>query len=109
MLALLINRLNLNSRNSSKPPPASDPNRERKRKPKANNQRGGQNRHIGTTLRKVDDPDQIEVLTVDSRTLPRGHYTERGFESRQAIDIDISRFVTEYRAPRLPWQVELHR
>jgi transposase len=97
MVALLVNRLNLNSRNSSKPP-ASDPNRERKRKPKANNPRGGQHGHIGTTLRKVDDPDQIEVLTVDRRMLPRGRYTERGFESRQVIDIDISRFVTEYRA-----------
>ena len=97
IVALLANRLNLNSRNSSKPP-SSDPNRPRKPKGQGNNPPGGQNGHVGTTLKPVDDPDEIEVLTVDRRTLPRGHYKQVGFEVRQVIDIDIARFVTEYRA-----------
>ena len=38
-------------------------------------------------------------LKVDRRTLPKGtQYREVGHESRQIIDIGISRFVTEYRA-----------
>ncbi len=41
----------------------------------------------------------MKVLTIDRRTLPKGHqYREAGFESRQIIDIDLSRVVTEYRA-----------
>jgi transposase len=97
IVALLANRLNLNSRNSSKPP-SSDPNRKRKPKSKGNNRPGGQNGHLGTTLKPVDDPDEIEVLKIDTTTLPQGQYTEVGFETRQVIDIDICRFVTEYRA-----------
>ena len=38
------------------------------------------------------------MLTVDRRTRPRGHYKQVGVEVRQVIDIDIARFVTEYRA-----------
>ena len=38
---------------------------------------------------------------IDRRTLPKGHYTEDGFETRQVFDIDISRVVTEYQAQRL--------
>ena len=46
IVALLANRLNLNSRNSSKPP-SSDPNRKRKPKGKGNKRPGGQNGHVG--------------------------------------------------------------
>ncbi|MCU7912153.1 MAG: hypothetical protein KZQ63_08875, partial [Candidatus Thiodiazotropha sp. (ex Lucinoma aequizonata)] len=36
-------------------------------------------------------------LKIDHRTLPKGpEYKEVGHEIRQIIDIDISRFVTEY-------------
>ena len=60
---------------------------------------GGQPGHVGTTLKKVDDPDEIRVLKVDRRRLPKGHrYTEVGFETRQVFDIDIRRVVTEYQA-----------
>lgn len=45
------------------------------------------------------DPDEVTELKVDRRTLLRGAQShEVGHEIRQAIDIDISRFVTEYRA-----------
>jgi len=46
----------------------------------------------------VSDPDEIEPLLVDRRTLPKGHYQDVGYESRQVIDLDISKVVTEYRA-----------
>jgi transposase len=97
LISLLANRLNLNSTNSSKPP-SSDPNREKKPKPKTGRKKGGQKGHIGTTLQKVDDPDKIEPIKIDRRTLPAGQYHEAGYEARQVFDIDIARVVTEYRA-----------
>lgn len=98
VVQLLANRLNLNSRNSSKPP-SSDKNRSREKRSGENKRKaGGQPGSIGTTLRQVDDPDEIEMLTVDRSTLPPGEYREAGFDRRQVFDIDISRIVTEYRA-----------
>jgi len=97
IITLLANRLGLNSRNSSKPPSA-DPNRKKEPRQKTGKKIGGQNGHVGTTLKKVDNPDRIEVLKVDRSKLPAGQYQQVGFESRQVFDIDISRVVTEYRA-----------
>jgi transposase len=97
VITLLANRLNLNSTNSSKPP-SSDPNREKKPKSNKGKKPGGQKGHVGTTLKKVDDPDKIEPIKVDRSKLPAGRYLQVGFESRQVFDIDISRVVTEYRA-----------
>lgn len=97
LVTVLINQLGLNSRNSSKPP-SSDPNRKKKRKESGVRKAGGQKGHVGTTLRKFDTPDQIENIPVDRRTLPRGRYKDVGYESRQVVDIEISRVVTEYRA-----------
>ena len=99
LVALLLNRMTLNSKNSSKPP-STDPNRKKssKRGQSSRKPRGQKGRN-GTTLQPVDDPDEVEVLTIDRRTLPKGpRYREAGHESRQVIDIDIARFVTEYRA-----------
>jgi transposase len=97
IITLLANRLNLDSSNSSKPP-SSDPNRKKQRKPKTGNKTGGQKGHVGSTLKKVDDPDRVKVLEIDRRTLPPGNYRQLGFDTRQVFDIDISRVVTEYRA-----------
>ena len=97
LVTLLANRLNLNSRNSSKPP-SSDPNRTKERKVKRDRKAGGQKGRVGVTLQKVDKPDKVEVIKVDRRKLPRGEYKEVGYESRQVFDIEISRIVTEYRA-----------
>jgi len=98
LVTVLLNRLGLNSRNSSKPP-ASDPNREKKRKNGSGNQPGGQKGHAGNHLELVDDPDHIEVLKVDRATLPAdGNFQCVGHERRQVFDIQISRVVTEYRA-----------
>lgn len=97
IITLLVNRSNLNSRNSSKPP-SSDPNRKKRPKSKTGKKPGGQKGHAGTTLKKIDDPDKVKLIKVDRSQLPPGRYREIGFESRQVFDIDISRIVTEYRA-----------
>ena len=98
LVAFLLNRLTLNSKNSSKPP-STDPNRKRSCKKRGNRKPGGQKGHNGTTLEPVDDPDEVTEISIDRRTLPKGpRYREVGYESRQVIDIEISRFVTEYRA-----------
>ena len=97
LVTILLSRLGLNSKNSSKPPSA-DPNRAKEPKNKSDRKPGGQNGHNGTTLQPVSDPDEIENLLVDRRTLPKGRYQDVGYESRQVIDLDISKVVIEYRA-----------
>jgi transposase len=97
VVSLLANRLNLNSRNSSKPP-SSDPNRGKTRKTPGKRKPGGQKGHNGTTLQKVDNPDRVKHLKVDRSKLPPGNYKIVGYEPRQVVDLDISRIVTEYRA-----------
>jgi transposase len=105
LIQLLANRLSLNSRNSSKPPSTDrfnngDKNSNDDDNPKQGkkNKPGGQPGRIGSTLQKVDDPDEIKILELDRTTLPPGEYKDDGFESRQVFDIDIRRVVTEYRA-----------
>lgn len=97
LVVLLLNRLGLNSRNSSKPP-SYDPNREKKKKEPSSNKPGGQKGHNGTTLKRVEKPDVIKDIPLDTATLPKGYYKEVGYDARQVIDIDISQTVTEYRA-----------
>ena len=97
---LLVAKLGLNSSNSSIPP-SQDPHRERgsKRKGKGPKRKpGGQNGHEGATLQRDPNPDQIEDLPIDRRTIPPGRYKAAGFDSRQVIDIEIHKHVTEYRA-----------
>ena len=97
LVTILINRLGLNSKNSSKPP-STDPNRTKK--PRGSNGRkpGGQPGHVGTTLQPVPDPDEIKIIPVDQTTIPPGQYRDAGFEARQVVDLEISKFVIEWRA-----------
>jgi len=98
LMSVLMNRLNLNSNNSSKPP-SDDKNRKRGSKNKKSNKKpGGQKGHVGTKLKKIANPDEIEELKIDKRTLPSGEYKKVGYEARQVFNINISRVVTEYRA-----------
>lgn len=97
LVSILINRLKLNSSNSSKPP-STDPNRKRKQKNLGDKKQGGQTGHKGHRLEKAKHPDRIKILKVDKTTLPPGKYKEVGFESRQVVDIEIKKVVTEYRA-----------
>ena len=96
----LLGKLGLHSANSSIPP-SQDPHRKRGSKRKAKGKKrkpGGQNGHEGATLQREANPDRIETIEVDRRTIPSGEYSSAGFESRQVIDIEISKVVTEYRA-----------
>ena len=102
LVALLIDRLGLNSKNSSKPPSSdfgsSTPSETNEKKKSARKQ-GGQNGHIGSTLTKIDNPDQTFNLSVDLNALSKvGTYTSVGFETRQVFNIIIKRHVIEYRA-----------
>ncbi len=99
LFTLLLNRLGLNSRNSSKSP-SMDPNRDKKgHKGKSNHKPGAQNGHEGNHLELVDAPDHIESIKVDRATLPSdGTFRCIGYERRQVFDIQISRVVTEYQA-----------
>jgi len=98
VVQLLTDRLRLNSRNSSKPP-SSDPNRTKNTATKnTGNKPGGQKGHVGSTLEKVDKPDETLVIKIDRKTLPKGRYTEDGFETRQVFELHICRKVTEYQA-----------
>ena len=94
---VLVGRVTLNSRNSSKPP-SSDPNRKKEKKSKGKRKPGGQKGHEGKTLCHVDDPDEIQEIAIDRRTLPKGQYKQIGYEKRQVFDVIVSRHVIEYRA-----------
>jgi transposase len=100
IVGLLCAKLGINSTNSSTPP-SQDPNRKRGSKKKTKGKKrkpGGQKGHDGSNLKKVDNPDRIEELEIDRRTLPKGEYKQVGFESRQVVEISISSEVIEYRA-----------
>jgi len=96
IVKLLVDKLKLNSSNSSIPP-SQDPNRKKKKKGKGK-KAGGQKGHEGKTLQKVANPEIIKEIPVDLTKLPAGDYKTVDYESRQVIEIEISRVVTEYRA-----------
>ncbi len=100
IISLLVNKLKLNSTNSSKPPSTDNKGEHGKKKKKKSKKRpGGQPGHNGTTLKPVDNPDEIKDIKIDKRKLPKGmEYAEDGYISRQVINIKISRIITEYRA-----------
>jgi transposase len=99
LVKLVANRLSLSSRNSSKPPSTDRfAKGDKPNKDDAGKKSGGQPGRVGTTLKKIDDPDEIQALTVDRSTLPPGEYRLVGFDCRQVFDIDIRRVVTEYQA-----------
>ena len=49
-------------------------------------------------MKPVNNPDIIEVLKIDKRTLPRDNYTEIGYAKRQVIDVETKIVITEYQA-----------
>lgn len=63
-ISLLESQLNQNSRNSSRPP-SSDGLKRQPGLPKEAKGQGGQLKHEGKTLRKIDNPDHIVRLTTD--------------------------------------------
>ena len=97
IVTLLSQRLGLNSRNSSKPP-SSDPNRKKKPNANSSNASGGQLGHKGTTLPLDERPDINHKIVLDRTLLPPGSYTDMGVETRQVVDIEFKRVVTQYQA-----------
>ena len=98
IIRMLTGKLNKDSSNSSMPP-ATDKKRKRgSNKSKSNKKPGGQNGHDGSRLEKSENPDKIETIEIDQRTLPKGEYRDVGFDARQVIDFEITTIITEYRA-----------
>ena len=98
---IMKDRLSKNSKNSSQPPSQDDlKDKNDQKKPKPNNSRkpGGQKGRTGSQLKPIENPDEIVNLPVDISQLPAGDYAHIGYESRQIIDLKISRHVIEYRA-----------
>lgn len=109
-LKLLEERLNKNSRNSSKPP-STDAYAAKKPKPKSRRIKsgknvGGQKGHPGTTLRMVDNPDETVIHKVDQCSSCHTSLEEveaNNYERRQTFDIPPVRLhSTEHRAEIKP-------
>ena len=96
IVQVMVGRLRLNSKNSSKPP-SSDPNKKKKKK-SSSKKPGGQPGRTGVQLKPVDNPNTVKHLKIDRRKLPKGTYSEAPDEKRQVIDFAISIEITEYRA-----------
>jgi transposase len=99
----LINRLGLNSKNSSKPPSKDgigDKEGQKKGEKKGSGKKsGGQPGHKGSRLEPVDNPDLIIKLPLDRSTLPEGGtYTTVEPVKKQVFDFEINKIVTEYQA-----------
>jgi transposase len=78
LVTLLINQKGLNRKKVSKAKSARQP--------------GGQKGSKGTTLSKVDNPDEVIDLLIDRRTLLKGvSFKVAGCQARQEIDVTISR------------------
>ncbi len=98
LIRLLANKIGLNSQNSSKPPSTDLNGKKNPNRKKSTRKTGGQPGHVGTTLEQIPEPDNVDSLKIDRRTLPKGDYVNGCIEKRQVFDIDISRWVTEYQA-----------
>lgn len=100
VISLLVERLNLDSRNSSKPP-SQDPNREKKSKEKKANNQGGQKGHPGKTLEKISNPDEtIEHLVKECGECHNNLQLQqaKSYELRQVFEVVIKRHVVEHKA-----------
>lgn len=102
----LIDRVAINSANSSKPP-SQDPNRIRKTRidkgvKRKKRKAGGQLGHKGKTLEKIQNIEDYEHVSeeilIDRDSIPKGSYTRIGFETRQVLDIKIETFIHEFKA-----------
>ncbi len=97
LVKLMANRMGLNSSNSSKPP-STDTKKIAPTRKKSGKKSGGQPGRQGTTLQQIEDPDEVEQISIDRRTLPKGKYNTAEVERRQVFDIQICRLVTEFQA-----------
>ena len=96
-------KLNMNSKNSSKPPSTDNKLKKDKKKPTSpNNKRGAQKGHKGNTLKMSNTPDKIEHLTPTEcyccgKSLKKCESLKS--EKRQLFDLSkIQMYITEYQA-----------
>lgn len=100
----LENRLSKNSRNSSKPPSGDGLNKPspKSRREKSGKASGGQNGHVGHTLKQVATPDIIETYKVDVCVGCHQSLVDvkaKGYEARQEFELPpLKVVVTEHRA-----------
>ncbi len=74
VIRLLLNRLGINSENSTTPP-SQDLNRKRgSKRTKSQKKPGGQAGHVGACLEPIENSDRIEEILVDRSQLPKGKY-----------------------------------
>jgi transposase len=102
-VAQLQARLNVNSRNSSKPPSSDGLNKPAPKSLRVGGQRpsGGQKGHPGSTLRQAAVPDTVVVHDVPDQCQACQQKLRFGFvaETRQVWDLPVlKREVTEHRA-----------
>lgn len=106
----LEERLNKNSHNSSKPPSTDayatiKPN-PKSRRTKSGKKVGGQNGHLGTTLRMVDNPDKTVIHKVDQCSSCHTSLEDeeaKDYEIRQTFDIPpVTLHSIEHRAEIKP-------
>ncbi len=69
--------------------PSGDPNRKRESKAKGQMKAGGQEGRDGVTLKKVNNPDKVEIIKVDRRKYPRRRYRLAGYEWYSAVDCPV--------------------
>lgn len=99
IIKLLMDRLSLDSRISSKPPSSDGFKKVAKQEKKSSTRSsGGQKGHVGTTLERTETPDYVEVIKANEASLPAGNYVEVGFEKRQVVEIKTRTFIIEYQA-----------
>lgn len=98
LIQLLLERFGKNSRNSSVPP-AMDPNRTKQlRNGNSCRPRGGQFGHVGTTLTKVDNPDEVIIIKASTKDMPEGIWRIKGYVVRQVVELELNKRIVEYRA-----------
>jgi transposase len=79
--------------------PSQDPFRNKKPKTTSKKQTGGQLGHKGSRLELDENPDKIEPIQIDRRTIPTGkNYKNLEPIKRQVFDIILKKFITEYQA-----------
>lgn len=98
---VLREQLNQNSQNSSKPPSTDGFVKPRSLRKKSGKKPGGQPGHKGSTLKKISNPDRIEVHEVKRCShcgQDLSQVLTQEYKTRQIHEIEIKRIVTEHRA-----------
>lgn len=97
LLGAMVGRLNVNSKNSSKPP-SQDPHRKKESKAGSSGRKpGGQKGRIGKRLEPSASVDVVVPVAIDRSTLPlSGHDSQGEPVKRPVIDVVISKHVTAY-------------